>query len=115
MKSPPHLLRRAVERHGDGRLAEAEALYLHVLRAPSDNFDALHRLGIVRYQQRRYAPAPALIGAALEIDPESLPALQNQAAVSAPSAGTSKPWQTMIAPSPLNPLQELFSRGNVLV
>ena len=41
----PGLLHRAVAMHQGGRLREAEKLYMQVLAAQPDNFDALHLCG----------------------------------------------------------------------
>jgi len=64
-----------------GNLAAAESLYLQILKALPDHFDALHLLGVLRHQQGRFAEALSSIGAALKKTPTSLPALLNYAVV----------------------------------
>jgi tetratricopeptide (TPR) repeat protein len=51
--------------HRDGRLAEAERWYQAVLELKRDDFDSLHLLGVVRWQQRRHDEASQLIKQAL--------------------------------------------------
>jgi tetratricopeptide (TPR) repeat protein len=77
----PQVLQQAVDLHLKGRLAEAEGLYLQLLNAQSDHFDALHMLGVLRYQQGQYAQSLGLIGAALKTNPNSPPAIVNYALV----------------------------------
>ncbi len=61
-------LRRAVQHHQAGRLAEAEAIYREILRHQPDQTDALHLLGRVAYQVGRHQAALELIGRALAIN-----------------------------------------------
>jgi GT2 family glycosyltransferase len=49
------------------RLDEAEALYRQVLGHVPDLADALHMLGVIRYERRDYAEARALITRALDL------------------------------------------------
>jgi tetratricopeptide (TPR) repeat protein len=62
---------RAFVLHQSGRLAEAEPLYLQVLRAAPGDFAAQLLLGILRSQQGRKDEALELLNAALAIDPAS--------------------------------------------
>jgi tetratricopeptide (TPR) repeat protein len=66
---------QAVDLHRKGDLAQAERLYLQVLEARPDHFDALQMLGILRYQQKRLPEALSLLGAALQAKPDFPPAL----------------------------------------
>src|SRR6516225_8559972 len=56
-KAPPldrataAMLERAAALHRGGKLAEAETLYRGILATDEQQFDALHLLGVVRYQQ----------------------------------------------------------------
>src|SRR5438876_9790898 len=77
----PRLLDQAIALHQKGGLAEAERLYLNILEAQPDHFDALHLLGIVRHQQGRDVEALELIGSALERNPRSAEALSNYGSV----------------------------------
>jgi tetratricopeptide (TPR) repeat protein len=74
-------LQQAVDLHRRGRLAAAEEMYLRLLREQSTNFDALHFLGVLRYQQRRFADALSLIAAALRQNPGFPPTLLNHGLV----------------------------------
>ena len=74
-------LTQAVELHRKGDLAEAERLYLRVLAARSDHFDALQMLGLVRYQQKRLPEALSLLDAAVQAKPDFPPLLLNRGLV----------------------------------
>ena len=74
-------LQQAVDLHRRGRLAGAEEAYLRLLREQPDNFDALHFLGVLRYQQRRLDEALSLIATALRQNPSFPPALLNHGLV----------------------------------
>ncbi len=69
------LLRRALPLHQAGKLDQAERLYLAILAAQADHFDALHLLGVVQYQQGRIAEAYDSLGAALRLRPGNAAAL----------------------------------------
>ena len=70
-------LRTAVSLHQQGRLAKAEVLYKAVLHRVPRSFDALHLLGVVRFQQRDFGRAADLIRRALQVNPESADAHSN--------------------------------------
>ena len=67
------LLRRA------GRLAEAADIYSQILRANPNHFEALHALGILRYQSGQIDEAERLIGAAIALQPSAAEAIYNRA------------------------------------
>lgn len=71
------VLERAFALHQSGRLAEAEPLYLDVLRAAPGEFIAQLLLGILRSQQGRNTEALELLTAALAVHPDSDLALLN--------------------------------------
>ncbi len=71
------VLEQAFALHQGGRLAEAEPLYLTVLRAAPGDFTAQLLLGILRHQQGRHSEALELLTAALAIHPDSDLALLN--------------------------------------
>lgn len=62
------LLMRAVARHQAGMLDEAEAAYQKLLSANPDDSDALHYLGLIAFQRRRYADAVNSIEAAIKVN-----------------------------------------------
>src|SRR4051812_41349699 len=51
-----------------GQLPEAEQLFLEILTAEPSNSRAQNFLGIIRFQQGRFADALALIGASLKLN-----------------------------------------------
>jgi protein O-GlcNAc transferase len=61
--------------HRIGRIAEAEAIYRSVLARDPRQFDALHLLGLIRYQQGRASEAHELLRRAIELRPRSPQAL----------------------------------------
>jgi protein O-GlcNAc transferase len=75
------LFDQAADLHRKGDLAAAESLYLQLLEARPDHFDALQMLGFLRYGQGRFLDALSLIGAALKTNPNFPPALLNYAVV----------------------------------
>jgi len=72
-----HRLGRALEFHQAGNLASAQLLYGQILADQPRQFEALHLLGLVRYQQGRHGEAHALISAANRVDPTSVEVLSN--------------------------------------
>ena len=72
---------QATDLHRKGDLAAAESLYLQLLEAQPDHFDALQMLGFLRCQQGRFPEALSSIGAALKTNPDSPTALLNYAVV----------------------------------
>jgi tetratricopeptide (TPR) repeat protein len=73
----PPSIEQAKAMHGQGRLVEAERIYSAILSGEPGQFDALHLLGLLRYQQGRSVDALRLIGAALKVNPNSPDALSN--------------------------------------
>src|ERR1700733_15063369 len=67
-RNPSRLLRRAQQAHEAGDLAKADRLYAVVLQHEPENFDALHGLGQLHCQYRRFDPALVLIQKALRAD-----------------------------------------------
>jgi len=70
-------LGRALELQRSGELGPAERLLSAVLRAEPENPDALHFLGVLRYQQARREEAIALIRRAVAISPDYADAHNN--------------------------------------
>src|SRR5215510_15451024 len=54
-----------------GRLAEAAEIYSQILSANPKHFEALHSLGILRYQSGQIDEAERLIGAAVAVEPRA--------------------------------------------
>jgi predicted O-linked N-acetylglucosamine transferase (SPINDLY family) len=67
--------------HRTGRIAEAEAVYRSVLARDPRQFDALHLLGLIRYQQGRAGEAHELLSQAIKLRPRSPKALSVLTAV----------------------------------
>lgn len=58
---PERLMAEALQLHRQGRLAQAEPLYRQVLAVAPRHAEALHMLGMVALQQRRFHEADRLI------------------------------------------------------
>jgi len=65
----PALLHQALAAQQRGDLAEAEALYRHVLADDAGEFNANHLLGVLRFQQGRHGEALVFIIRALATNP----------------------------------------------
>ncbi len=71
-QEPPNLsqmIKKAAALHQKGELAEAESLYLQILKVKPDHFDGLHLFGVLRHQQGRNIEALELIETALQSKP----------------------------------------------
>ena len=73
------LLQNALRLQRAGRLNEAAEIYAELLRAEPAHFDALHGLGIIRYQSGRLEEAERLIGEAAKVNPNASNAFYNRA------------------------------------
>ena len=67
----------AIALHRSGRPDEAEQIYLEVLEACEDNVEALHYLGVLRFQQGRHSLAIDLVMRAIELSPGYVDAYNN--------------------------------------
>ena len=73
----PDLLQKALAAHRKGDIGAAERLYLDILRAAPAEFNALHLLGVIRAQQRRFEEAERLIRRAVQANPTNAEAQNN--------------------------------------
>ena len=65
------LLKQGLAAHEQGKLAQAEQCYRGVLQQEANNPDALHLLGVIAFQARRFEPAADLISRAITINPNA--------------------------------------------
>ena len=63
-------LQTALHYHQSGQLAQAEALYRHLLRIQPDQPRVLHLLGLLAYQQGNFELAAQEIGRAIKLSPD---------------------------------------------
>jgi len=110
------LLDEAVGLHGQGRLAEAAPLYLHILKCEPGHSDARHMLGVLRAQQGRNAEALELIAPIVAAEPHNALALANLGNVLNALERTENALQAYDRSVALNPDYPPvhLSRGNVL-
>jgi predicted O-linked N-acetylglucosamine transferase (SPINDLY family) len=73
------LMQNALVLRRAGRLAEAADIYARVLQNEPQHFEALHALGILRYQGGQLTEAERLIGEAVKLRPGAADALYNRA------------------------------------
>lgn len=71
-------LQTAVALHQAGQLAEAEALYRHILAGFPQHPDALHFMGLLAHQRGQYTAALALMDQALRAAPGHAPCHSNR-------------------------------------
>lgn len=72
------ILANALALRRTGKLAEADSIYREILREQPEHFEALHALGIIRYQEGQLAEAERLIGEAVRINPGASDAQYNR-------------------------------------
>lgn len=112
----PTLLHRAVGMHQGGRLREAEKLYMQVLAAEPENFDALHLCGVLMHQRGQPAEALRLIGQALRANAKAAAAHSNYGMVLAAlnrDAEAVESYDRAIALKP-DHAEAVNNRGNAL-
>jgi Tfp pilus assembly protein PilF/CelD/BcsL family acetyltransferase involved in cellulose biosynthesis len=68
---------RAAQLHQQCKLDQAETLCTAILAGQPNHFDAMHLLGVLRFQQHRNAEALDHISAALKLKPTAVAALTN--------------------------------------
>ncbi len=73
------LIQEALALHRAGRLPEAEAMYLEILKADKSFYPALHQMGVLRLQQGRPADALSFIESGLLHAPGTPELLSNYA------------------------------------
>lgn len=71
MTDPTALLNEGLRHHNAGRLTEAAVAYAAILATVPDHADALHLLGLVRFQQGDVGAALDRVQAAVALDPGS--------------------------------------------
>ncbi len=71
------LVARAAALHGAGDLPAAERVYAEILQRATDNFDALHGLGLIAIQRGRIDDADRLLQRAIAANPRSAEAAAN--------------------------------------
>jgi len=65
---PANMLNTGVAYHQSGKLEEAEIIYRSLLKSNPCDSDALHYLGLIAYQKKRYSDAIKQIGEAIKIN-----------------------------------------------
>jgi FkbM family methyltransferase len=109
-------LDQALTLHHDGKFDEAARQYAAVLKVEPRNFDALHLLGIARFQQGRHAEAIERVKAALKLQPSNAEALSNLGLILAQMNRSEEAVATYDKALATRPDQTgvLYSRGNSL-
>ena len=63
-------LTEAIALHQDGQVRQAEQIYQQILQINSQDAEALHLLGVVALQAKKYEVAVELITQATKVDPK---------------------------------------------
>jgi tetratricopeptide (TPR) repeat protein len=113
----PQIMQEAFALQQQGRLREAEKLYARAIKATSDNFDALHMLGLIKAQSNQMGEAYRLISAAVRLNPKATDAWINLANVLHALKRDAEALECLDKALALNPadLHALQSRGNALL
>jgi tetratricopeptide (TPR) repeat protein len=110
-------LRDAVTLQQQGRLREAEKIYIRVLKAVPDQFDALNLLGTVKAQRGQAGEAYRLITAALRVNPRAPDAWVNLGMVLHALKRDQEALESFDKALALKPgdADALYQRGNALL
>jgi predicted O-linked N-acetylglucosamine transferase (SPINDLY family) len=110
------LLQDALKLRRAGKLAEAAEIYRQVLNVAPRNFEALHALGIVRYQCGDMKEAERLIGEAVSVNPQAADAHYNRGSVLLRLGEVEQALASFGLAIALKPdyLEALTNRGNAL-
>jgi protein O-GlcNAc transferase len=116
MQDLAQLLAQAGELHRQGRLAEAEALYLQILAGKPDHFEAGHLLGMLRLQQGRCEEALPPVEAALKAKPGSAGTLMLRGTILHALNRREEALESLVKAALVRPdlAQAHYLRGNVL-
>ena len=111
------LLQDALKLRRAGRLAEAADIYRRVLIAAPESFEALHALGIVRYQCGDLQEAERLIGQAVAVNPGAVDAQYNRGSLLLRLGRSEEAVGCFDRAIALKPdyVEALTNRGNALV
>lgn len=115
VESVDRLLGRARTQHEQGHLVEAELAYQQLLNLDPDHADALHGLGLVRFQQNRTDEAESLLQRSIGNGPVAL-VLANHASVLMALGRQDEALAQLDAALKVNPehLRSLFLRAGML-
>ncbi len=72
------ILQEAISLHKQGKLDQAELIYIQLLEVQPKNADVIHLLGVIAHQTARYQRAVDIIGEAIEINPNVASYYSNQ-------------------------------------
>ena len=71
------MVSKAIEKHKNGDLKNAKDLYLQILEADSHNYNALHMLGVIASQEKKFNLSIELLQEAVLIKPDDPRAFYN--------------------------------------
>ena len=76
-ENPSQALQKALRLHREGKLDQAALHYAAILKKRPNHSDAMHYLGVIRFQQGRLPEALDCIRAALKLNPTNASALSS--------------------------------------
>jgi predicted O-linked N-acetylglucosamine transferase (SPINDLY family) len=111
------LLARATAAHRQGKYADADKLYRELLDLDPNDFDAVHRLGILKLHEGAHAQAKELLEKAIALQPGSAAAQSNLGTVLLKTGQSAAALERFDAAAALQPddLDFQFNRANALL
>ncbi len=112
----PQTIQRAMQLQRQGKLDKAGEAYQAILAGEPSHFEAMHQLGIIRYQQGLFAEALHYLSEAVSLKPSDIGVLTNFAVILQSLGqveGALATYDKVLAIKPDLP-EVLFNRGNAL-
>ena len=108
-------LKKGISLHQKGSLADAESIYQSVISKDSNNFEAIHHLGIIEYQKKNYQSSIDLIKKALILRPNYAEAYSNLALSYKELGHHELALSSLNSAIQINPenSQAFYNRGNI--
>ena len=108
-------LKRGISLHQKGSISDAEHIYQSVISRDSNNFEAIHHLGIIEYQKKNYQASIDLIQKALILRPNYAEAYSNIALSYKELGYLDLALASLSSAIKINPKnsQAFYNRGNI--
>jgi len=70
-------LNKGIALHSSGQLDEAKKIYENIIQSETNNFQAIHLLGVIFFQKKNYSKSIELINNSININPKNFTAYNN--------------------------------------